>query len=232
MQSYTSSSIFYSLPQRERKVKFDFEVANESSNEEPSSDDDLKLAIRLQKEENALALEMKQRRMAAAANSYRRRSGRSCAHGFGLEKTPQHQSGSVSKSPIIGGIADFDEQKADFLTAPVSPVAVVPDCDQEPLEDPTYKMGEETILDTRSDIPTSSILRESPRTKLPSPVSKAMTNNVDNVDNVPAWLKIRQVENHAKICGEEMQKIFDETTEREHDFRRRTGMSMFAPKWA
>lgn len=218
--SYTASSVFHALPERERKVKFDFEVPNESESTNYSSDEDLKLAIRLQKEENALAMEMEQRRIARVLNSGRRRSGRSCAHGFGLKTVPP--------VPKIDG----SQEKRQRSLSPTQARSM----GQESNENIDDVDDGQIIKEVRSDSPTMSMLRYSsttndsssePTSTIPVPVQAENSTG----STAPAWLKVKEVENSAKECWQETEKILKEDTEKVKDFRRRTGMGMFAPKW-
>eukprot|EP00547_Thalassionema_nitzschioides_P002602 CAMPEP_0194211092 /NCGR_PEP_ID=MMETSP0156-20130528/9347_1 /TAXON_ID=33649 /ORGANISM="Thalassionema nitzschioides, Strain L26-B" /LENGTH=219 /DNA_ID=CAMNT_0038938531 /DNA_START=17 /DNA_END=673 /DNA_ORIENTATION=- len=216
--SYSASSVFHALPQRERKVKFDFEAVIEPNDISP--DEDLKLAIRLQKEENALAIEAEQRRVAAISNSGRRRSGRSCAHGFGLKTVPH-----------IPKVDTSQETRQRSLSPTRAPPMV-----QQPSESEDSFDEHHTIQEVRSDSPTSSILRHSSPSKLSSSFreqSKPFTNHEEGEEDLkrPAWLKTQEVENSAKECWQETEKILKEDTKKYKDFTRRTGMGMFAPKW-
>ena len=73
MPSYVSSSVYHALPERERRVKFNFDagenhgVQRDAIENENGEEADLRLAIRLQKEENAAALEVRRQKQAETA---------------------------------------------------------------------------------------------------------------------------------------------------------------------
>ena len=97
--NYSSSSIFFAptrkSQRRTRTIRFVDETHDDNANadanipEPPSSPKDiaaadLKLAMELQREENMLALQEAAKRRDDQIQAGRNRTGRSCAHGFGL----------------------------------------------------------------------------------------------------------------------------------------------------
>ena len=255
MPSYVPSSVYHVLPERERRVKFNFDagenhgVQRDAIENENGEEADLRLAIRLQKEENAAALEVRRQKQAETAVSTRRRSGRSCAHGFGLSTTPLSTGNA---EVIINDESKTKDSTSPHLSPMNSPMASPMNLPSRGHAFRDSDMDLDATTTLSDDAASASHIRLSSSSSLPgasieghiqtagvsrsitrrgSATSAQIANEEKDDTNSPAWLKIRRVENSAKNTAQAAQKMLEEEHSKESSARRRSGMGMFAPKW-